>query len=86
MPIDGKLSEAIATGQARAWALPPLFTLAIANAKPRHMTALRYRYVVGGLVDVYFLLREEVDGIPTSEVYEAGVTASLGDPIPGQPE
>jgi TRAP-type C4-dicarboxylate transport system substrate-binding protein len=50
VPIDGKLSEAIATGQARAWALPPLFTLAIANAKPRHMTALRYRYVVGGLV------------------------------------
>lgn len=50
VPIDGKLTEAIANGQARAWALPPLFTLAIANAKPRHMTALRYRYVVGGLV------------------------------------
>jgi TRAP-type C4-dicarboxylate transport system substrate-binding protein len=30
--------------------LPPLFTLAIANAKPRYMTSLRYRYVVGGLV------------------------------------
>jgi TRAP-type transport system periplasmic protein len=50
LPIDGTLTQAIARGQARAWALPPLFTLAIANAKPRHMTNLRYRYVVGGLV------------------------------------
>jgi TRAP-type C4-dicarboxylate transport system substrate-binding protein len=50
LPLDGKLTEAIATGQIRVWALPPLFTLAIANAKPRHMTGLRYRYIVGGLV------------------------------------
>lgn len=42
-------------------------------------------YVVGGLVDVYFILREEVDGIPTSEVFEEGVTASLGEPVPGEP-
>jgi TRAP-type C4-dicarboxylate transport system substrate-binding protein len=50
LPIDAKLSAAIAGGRARAWALPPLFTLAIGNLEAHHMSDLRYRYVVGGLV------------------------------------
>lgn len=49
MPIDGALSKAIASGRARAWALPPLYTLAI-GSETRRMSDLRYRYVVGGLV------------------------------------
>lgn len=49
-PLDGKLVEAIATGTARAWAVPPLYQLAIPASKARFMTNLRYRYVVGGLV------------------------------------
>ena len=42
-------------------------------------------YVVGGVVDVYFMLREEVDGIDPSEVFVEGAGASLGDPVPGEP-
>jgi TRAP-type C4-dicarboxylate transport system substrate-binding protein len=49
MPLDGALSRVIASGRARAWALPPLYTLAI-GSEPRRMSDLRYRYVVGGLV------------------------------------
>ena len=50
MPLDGKLSEAIASGRAHAWSVPPLYMLAMGTAKARHMTNLRHRYVVGGLV------------------------------------
>jgi TRAP-type C4-dicarboxylate transport system substrate-binding protein len=50
MPLDGKLTEAVTSGRAHAWALPPLYMLAIGNAKARYMSSLRYRYVVGGLV------------------------------------
>jgi TRAP-type C4-dicarboxylate transport system substrate-binding protein len=50
MPLDQKLIEEITAGRARAWALPPLYMLAIGQARARHMSALRYRYVVGGLV------------------------------------
>jgi len=50
MPLDGALSRAIASGRARAWALPPLYTLAIGSLEPRRISDLRYRYVVGGLV------------------------------------
>jgi TRAP-type C4-dicarboxylate transport system substrate-binding protein len=50
MPLDGKLVAAIATGKARAWAVPPLYQLAIPTSKARFMTNLRYRYVIGGLV------------------------------------
>lgn len=50
MPLDAKLTEAIASGRARAWAMPPLYMLAIGSSKVRSMTSLRYRYVVGGLV------------------------------------
>lgn len=42
-------------------------------------------YVVGGVVDVYFMLREEVDGIDPGEVFVEGVGGSLGDPVPGEP-
>jgi len=49
MPLDGKLFEAIASG-ARAWAIPPLYVLAIAKVSARTMSRLPYRYVVGGLV------------------------------------
>ncbi len=48
--LDGKLIEAITTARARAWAVPPLYQLAIPASKARYMTNLRYRYVVGGLV------------------------------------
>jgi TRAP-type C4-dicarboxylate transport system substrate-binding protein len=48
--LDGKLIEAIVTGKARAWVVPPLYQLAITGAKARYMTNLEYRYVVGGLV------------------------------------
>ncbi len=50
MPLDGKLTEEITSGRARAWAMPPLYMLAIGSTKVRAMTTLRYRYVVGGLV------------------------------------
>ncbi len=44
-------------------------------------------YVVGGLTDLYFLLREEVDGTPSTEIYmDDEPELDLGDPIPGQPE
>jgi TRAP-type C4-dicarboxylate transport system substrate-binding protein len=49
MSLDAKLVEAVASGRARAWALPPLYMLAI-QAKARTMSRLRYRYVVGALV------------------------------------
>jgi len=41
-------------------------------------------YLVGGIVDLYFILREEVDLIDPSEVYAEGDTASLGEPV-GEP-
>jgi TRAP-type transport system periplasmic protein len=49
LPLDGALTDAVANGTAKAWALPPLFVLAM-GAKPVAMSMLRYRYVVGGLV------------------------------------
>ncbi|MBL9020119.1 MAG: TRAP transporter substrate-binding protein DctP [Myxococcales bacterium] len=49
-PLDGALALAIGSGKARAWAVPPLYQLAITGAKARFMTNLRYRYVIGGLV------------------------------------
>jgi TRAP-type C4-dicarboxylate transport system substrate-binding protein len=49
-PLDGKLTEAITSGRARAWAVPPLYMLAMANAKAKAMSNLRHHYVVGGLV------------------------------------
>jgi TRAP-type C4-dicarboxylate transport system substrate-binding protein len=49
-PLDGKLTEAIASGRARAWAVPPLYMIAMAGAKARAMSNLRHHYVVGGLV------------------------------------
>ena len=48
--LDGSLIESITTARARAWAVPPLYQLAIPASKARYMTNLRYRYVVGGLV------------------------------------
>jgi len=43
-------------------------------------------YVVGGLTDLYFLLRQEVDGTPTSEVYlDDEPELDLGEPLPGEP-
>jgi hypothetical protein len=42
-------------------------------------------YLVGGFVDVYFLLREEVDQVDATEVFVEGATASLGEPVPGEP-
>lgn len=52
MPLDAKLFEAVTNGKATAFALPPLFVLALAvkGAPWRTMSKLRYRYVVGGLV------------------------------------
>ncbi|MCE9634232.1 MAG: hypothetical protein K8T90_00875 [Planctomycetes bacterium] len=38
-------------------------------------------YVVGGMVDVYYILREEVDLVPTSVVYVESDGASLGEPV-----
>ena len=49
-PLDGALVTAIMSGKARAWAVPPLYQLAITQSNVRYMTNLRYRYVVGGLV------------------------------------
>ncbi len=49
-PLDGKLTEAITSGRARAWAVPPLYMLAMANAKAKAMSNLMTHYVVGGLV------------------------------------
>ncbi|MBX3156864.1 MAG: TRAP transporter substrate-binding protein DctP [Deltaproteobacteria bacterium] len=51
-PLDGKLTAEIAGGTAQAWAMPPLYMLAIGATQghAKQMTALRYRYVVGGLV------------------------------------
>lgn len=43
-------------------------------------------YVVGGFVDVYFLLREEVDQVDPSEVFVEGAGETLGDPVPGEPK
>ena len=48
-PIDGQLIAAIANGKQRTWALPPLYTLGVAN-HARTMSNLRYRYIVGALV------------------------------------
>lgn len=51
MPLDPKLIGEITSGRARAWAMPPLYMLAIGQpARARSMSALRYSYVVGGLV------------------------------------
>jgi len=50
MPLDQQLIGEVASGRARAWALPPLYVLAIGQARARYLSALRYSYVVGGLV------------------------------------
>ena len=43
-------------------------------------------YVVGGLTDLYFLLRQEVDGTPTTEIYlEDAPELDLGEPLDGEP-
>lgn len=49
-PLDGALVEAIARGRVRAWAVPPLYMLAMPAGKPRRMWNLRHHYVIGGLV------------------------------------
>lgn len=43
-------------------------------------------YVVGGFTDLYFMLREDVDGVDGSEVFVEGAGATLGDPVPGEPK
>lgn len=50
LPLDGTLTDAITRGQARAWAMPPLYMLAIGSSHVRAMSNLRHRYVIGGLV------------------------------------
>lgn len=50
MPLDGKLAEAITSGRARAWAVPPLYMIALPGAKARAVSNLRHHYVAGGLV------------------------------------
>ncbi len=50
LPLDGTLTDAITSGRARAWTMPPLYMLAIGTRRVRAMSDLRYRYVVGGLV------------------------------------
>jgi TRAP-type transport system periplasmic protein len=50
MPLDQQLIREVVGGRARAWALPPLYMLVIGQARARYMSALRYSYVVGGLV------------------------------------
>jgi hypothetical protein len=42
-------------------------------------------YLIGGLTDVYFMLRGEVDGIEDSEIFVEGEGMSLGDPVPESP-
>lgn len=42
-------------------------------------------YFVGGLTDIYFMLRRDVDGIDESEVYVEGAEPSLGQPVAGEP-
>ena len=49
-PLDATLFEPVATGKARAWAMPPLYVLAIGKVHAKEMSRLPYRYVVGGLV------------------------------------
>lgn len=50
LPLDGKLIGDITGGRAGAWALPPLYMMAVGHARARYMSTLRYHYVVGGLV------------------------------------
>lgn len=49
-PLDATLFESVASGKARAWAMPPLYVLAIGKVHAKEMSRLPYRYVVGGLV------------------------------------
>jgi TRAP-type C4-dicarboxylate transport system substrate-binding protein len=49
-PLDATLFEPVANGTARAWAMPPLYVLAIGKVHAKEMSRLPYRYVVGGLV------------------------------------
>jgi hypothetical protein len=42
-------------------------------------------YVLGGLTDIYFMLRRDVDGIDDGEVYAEGAEPSLGSPVAGEP-
>lgn len=44
------LVDAIVQKRTTAWALPPLYQIAIGAQRAKVMTELRYRYVVGGLV------------------------------------
>jgi len=50
MALDGKLIREVTSGRARAWAVPPLYMLAIGSGRAAFMSSLRYSYVVGGLV------------------------------------
>ncbi|HEY5938017.1 MAG TPA: TRAP transporter substrate-binding protein DctP [Kofleriaceae bacterium] len=50
MPLDATLFEPVASGKARAWAMPPLYVLAIGKVQAKEMSRLPYRYVIGGLV------------------------------------
>lgn len=42
-------------------------------------------YIVGGFCDLYFMLREEVEGVAPTEVFVEGVTANLGEPTGAPP-
>ena len=42
-------------------------------------------YFIGGLTDIYFMLRKDVDGIDEGEVYVEGAEPSLGTPVAGEP-
>lgn len=44
-----------------------------------------FAYFVGGLTDIYFMLRRDVDGIDEGEVYAEGAEPSLGSPLAGEP-
>lgn len=61
-----------------AWALAALVTALLRG--------FVLSYLVGGMVDVYLLLREEVDGVGPGEVFVETDAATLGDPVPGEPK
>ena len=66
---------------ASVWIGWAFFALAIVIAR-----GFVVSYLVGGIVDVYFMLREDADQVPAESVYVESAPQSLGEPVAGQPE
>jgi hypothetical protein len=76
-PSSPSLDGLPVVGMYVAWFMTALATVAVYG--------FVLSYFIGGLTDIYFMLRRDVDGIDDGEVYVEGAEPSLGTPVAGEP-